>query len=170
MKTLLSLLALAPLAAAGATTALQCGRLVDVRALQVVDQRTIVIEDKRIARVITGYEAPAGAAVIDLRTQTCMPGLIDLHVHLGGEISPESYFESFQFNPPDDAIRAVANARKTLMAGFTTIRDLGATRGVSVALRNAINKGIVPGPRIQAAGFLTSTGGHGDPTNALRFD
>src|SRR5690348_14358078 len=168
MKTLLAFLAAAPLAAGAATTALQCGHLVDVRALEVRGESTVIVDDKRIARVTSGYEAPAGATVIDLRTQTCMPGLIDLHVHLGGELSPTSYMEALQLNPPDNAIRAVANARKTLTAGFTSVRELGNAPGVSVALRNAINRGIVPGPRIQAAGFLTSTGGHGDPTNGLR--
>ena len=170
MKTFLSLLAFAPFAAGAATTALQCGRLVDVRALQVHEQRTIVVDDQRITRVVAGFEAPAGANVIDLRSQTCMPGLIDLHVHLSGEISPTSYAEDLVFNPPDHTIRAVINAQKTLMAGFTSVRDLGAPPGVSTALRNAINKGLVPGPRIQAAGFITSTGGHGDPTNGLRAD
>lgn len=168
MKILYPLILAVPLLAHGATTALQCGRLVDVRALQVLEQRTIVVEDKRIARVVSGFEAPAGATVIDLRGQTCMPGLIDLHVHLGGQLSPASYMEGIQFNPADDAVRAVANAQKTLMAGFTSVRELGAAQGVSVALRNAINRGIVPGPRVQAAGFITSTGGHGDPTNGLR--
>ena len=170
MKILAPLLVLAPVLAHGATTALQCGRLVDVRALQVLEQRTIVVEDKRIARVVSGFEAPAGATVVDLRGQTCMPGLIDLHVHLSGEISKDAFQEGVQFNPADQAVRAVANAGKTLMAGFTSVRDLGAGPGVSVALRNAINRGIVPGPRVQAAGFITSTGGHGDPTNGLRAD
>ena len=170
MKTLLAILALSPLVAGAAPTALQCGHLVDVRGLEVRGETTLIVDDKRISRVTSGYEAPAGATVIDLRSQTCMPGLIDLHVHLGGEISPTSYMEGIQFNPADDAVRAVANAQKTLMAGFTSVRELGAAPGVSVALRNAINRGIVPGPRVQAAGFLTSTGGHGDPTNGLRAD
>src|SRR5947207_166337 len=113
MKPIPALLALAPLAVQGATTAVQCGHLVDVRALQVLDQRTIVIEGNRIARVAAGFEAPVDSTVIDLRSQTCMPGLIDLHVHLGGEISPASFQEGVQFNPPDDAVRAVANANKT---------------------------------------------------------
>ena len=170
MKTFLAILALAPLAANGAITALQCGRVVDVRALEVRNEATIVIDGNRIARVASAYEAPAGATVIDLKSQTCMPGLIDLHVHLSGEISPSSFQESVQFNPPDDAVRAVANARKTLMAGFTSVRDLGGSPGVTTALRNGINRGIVPGPRMQAAGYITSTGGHGDPTNSLRAD
>jgi imidazolonepropionase-like amidohydrolase len=167
---ILTLVLLAPFLAHGATTALQCGRLIDVRALEVQSERTIVIEDTRISRVATGYEAPAGATVIDLRSQTCMPGLIDLHVHLDGQLSPAFFIEGVQFNPADRAVRAVANGQKTLMAGFTSVRDLGAGPGVSVALRNAINRGIVAGPRIQAAGFITSTGGHGDPTNGLRAD
>jgi len=168
MKTLIGLLACVPFAAHGATTALQCGRLVDVRALEVHAERTIVIQDQRISRVASGFEAPEGATVIDLRNQTCMPGLIDLHVHLGGELSPASYMEGIQLNPADAAVRAVANGQKTLQAGFTSVRELGNAQGVSVALRNAINRGIVVGPRIQAAGNITSTGGHGDPTNGLR--
>ena len=170
MKTFLAILAAVPLAAGAATTALQCGHLIDVRSLDVRGESTIIVDEKRIARVTSGYESPPGATVIDLRNQTCMPGLIDLHVHLGGEISPASFQEGVQFNPADDAVRAVANANKTLMAGFTAVRELGAAQGVSVALRNAINRGIVPGPRVQAAGFITSTGGHGDPTNGLRAD
>ena len=170
MKIVITLLALAPLAANGALTALQCGRLVDVRALEVHAERTIVIQDQRIARVATGFEAPEGATIIDLRSQTCMPGLIDLHVHLGGELSPTSYMEGVQLNPADAAVRGVANAQKTLRAGFTSVRELGNAQGVSVALRNAINRGIVPGPRMQSAGPITSTGGHGDPTNGLRAD
>jgi imidazolonepropionase-like amidohydrolase len=152
------------------TTALQCARLVDVKTLTVLTERTIIVEGKRIARVESGYAAPQGAAVVDLKQHTCMPGLIDLHIHLGSELSPTSTVESMGFNPPDYAIRAVANAEKTLMAGFTSIRELGAAPGVSVAVRDGINRGIVKGPRIQAAGGVGSTGGHGDPANGLRAE
>ena len=105
-----------------------------------------------------------------MRDYTCLPGLIDLHVHLAFSLTPAATIESFTFNPADYAVRSVGNAEKTLMAGFTSVRDLGSAPGVSVGLRNAINKGLVKGPRIQAAGFITSTGGHGDPTNALRSE
>lgn len=151
-----------------AALALQCGALVDVEALAVQAQRTIVVEGQRIERVEAGYVAPEGARVIDLRNQTCMPGLIDLHVHLDSNLTPASFTEQFTLEPTDHAIRAVANAQATLMAGFTSVRDLGSDKGVNVSLRNAIDRGTVKGPRVQAAFYITSTGGHGDPSNGLR--
>ena len=156
--------------AAAAPTLLHCGRIVDVRALQVLTERTVVVEAQTIERIDRGYTTPADGNVIDLRDYTCLPGLIDLHVHLAFSLTPAATIESFTFNPADYAVRSVGNAEKTLMAGFTSVRDLGSAPGVSVGLRNAINKGLVKGPRIQAAGFITSTGGHGDPTNALRSE
>lgn len=153
-----------------AETRLHCARLVDVRALQVLTERTVVVVDNKIAAVEAGYTNAPGAEVKDLREHTCLPGLVDLHVHLSFELTPRAFIESFQLNPPDYAVRAVANAQKTLLMGFTSVRDLGGPRGVAVSLRNAVNQGIVPGPRIQAAGFITSTGGHGDPTNGLRSE
>lgn len=155
---------------AAAEMRLHCGRLVDVRALRVVDERTVVVDGNKIAAIEPGYTTSSTATVVDLREQTCMPGLIDLHVHLAFELTSRALFEMFQLNPPDYAVRSVANAQKTLLMGFTSVRDLGSPKGVSVALRNAVNQGIVPGPRIQAAGFITSTGGHGDPTNGLRSE
>ena len=152
---------------------LHCGRMIDVRGLEVLPERTIVVNDKKITRIDRGYtaaEASNGATVIDLKSQTCMPGLIDLHVHLSSSVTANSTMESFTFNPPDYAVRGVANAEKTLMAGFTSVRDLGSPQGVGVALRNGINQGIVKGPRIQAACVIATTGGHGDPTNGLRTD
>jgi len=156
--------------AASATTVLHCGRMLDVNTLKVETERSIVVEGNKITRVSPGYVSVATARTIDLRNQTCLPGLIDLHVHLSSALSPTSNADGFSFNPPDYAIRAVANAETTLIAGFTSVRDLGSPPGVSVALRNAITRGIVKGPRIQAAGGITSTGGHGDPTNGLRAD
>jgi imidazolonepropionase-like amidohydrolase len=155
---------------ASAQTLLQCGRVVDVRNLQVLAERTIVVEGNRIAAIQPGFAARDGATVVDLRSKTCMPGLVDLHVHLAFDLTPASFTESFSLNPPDYAMRAVANAEKTLMAGFTSVRDLGSATGVSTALRDAIGKGLVKGPRVQAACFITSTGGHGDPTNGLRAE
>ncbi|MBL8516743.1 MAG: amidohydrolase family protein [Betaproteobacteria bacterium] len=152
------------------SVALQCGSLIDVRGLKVEGAHTIVVTGKQIARVDRGHAAPANATVIDLKRHTCLPGLIDLHVHIGGQLARGSAMESFTLNPADYAVRGVANAEKTLMAGFTSVRELGASPGVSVALRNAINSGVVKGPRIQAAGAVVSTGGHGDPTNGLRAD
>jgi imidazolonepropionase-like amidohydrolase len=160
----------AAISTAQAATALQCARLIEVQTLQVLTERTIIVEGQKILRVDRGYVAPPDAAVVDLKNHTCMPGLADLHVHLSSEISPSSTIESFTFNPADYAVRGVANAEKTLMAGFTSVRDLGAPPGVSVALRDAVNRGIIKGPRIQAAGFVGTTGGHGDPTNGVRAD
>ncbi|APV50338.1 amidohydrolase [Betaproteobacteria bacterium GR16-43] len=157
--------------AAAQVTVLHCGGLVDVRGQRVLREQTIVVERTRIARIEAGYMAvPAGATGIDLRGDTCMPGLIDLHVHLSSEINPQSQLEGFTLNAPDFAFRAYSNGEKTLMAGFTTVRDLGASYNVAGALRNAIRSGIVRGPRIYAAGFITSTGGHGDGTNGMRED
>ena len=153
-----------------APTLLHCGRLIDVRTLEVLTERTIIVDDKKIVRIDRGYTAVTDGSAVDLRGHTCMPGLIDLHVHLAFSLTPQATVEEFTFNPADYAVRSVGNAEKTLLAGFTSVRDLGSAAGVSVALRNAINKGLVIGPRIHAAGFITSTGGHGDPTNALRAD
>jgi imidazolonepropionase-like amidohydrolase len=99
-----------------------------------------------------------------------MPGLIDMHVHLESETGPGSYLNGFTFNPADYAFQSVMFAEKTLMSGFTAVRDLGGTN-VNIALRNAINKGWVVGPRVYTAGkSLASTGGHADPTNNYRKD
>lgn len=152
------------------STALQCGNVVDVRALKLEGAHTLVVTGKQITRIEKGHTAPAGANVVDLKRHTCMPGLIDLHVHLGGQLARGSAMDAFSLNPPDYAVRGVANAEKTLLAGFTAVRELGAAPAVSIALRNGINAGIVKGPRIHAAGSVVSTGGHGDPTNGLRAD
>ena len=168
------LIQLMPLNAISATdvvlnrvTALQCARLIDVQSLQVLTERTIIVANNIIKQIDKGYSAPPGAAVVDLKQHTCMPGLFDLHVHLSLETTANSTVESMSFNPADYAIRAVANAEKTLMAGFTSVRDLGAPQTVSTALRDGIARGLVRGPRIQAAGSVSSTGGHGDPANGL---
>jgi imidazolonepropionase-like amidohydrolase len=169
-RILAAAFALAPFAASAAPFALQCGHMVDVRTLQSVAERTIVVDGNRIARIEAGFADVAGATVVDLRRHTCMPGLIDLHVHLGSELTPRAFTEQFTLSAPDYAMRSVANAEITLNAGFTSVRELGNAKGVAVALRNAINQGRLKGPRIQAASFITSLGGHGDPTNGLRDD
>jgi len=102
---------------------------------------------------------------------TCLPGLIDSHTHLTGQFSKSTYSDQFRFNPADDAIRSTVYARRTLLAGFTTVRNLGDGENESIALRNAINAGIVPGPRIFSAGRpIGTTGGHADPTDGYRLD
>jgi len=155
-----------------AATLLHCGKLIDVKTLQVRSQVTIVVDASRITRVEQGYSrGTAQDRTVNLQSQTCMPGLMDMHVHLTSQNSAESNLERFQLNPADIALRSVVYAERTLMAGFTTVRDVGATAGVNIALRNAVNRGFVKGPRIFAAGrSIATTGGHADPTNGMRDD
>ncbi len=161
----LGMLCITPLSFAE-TTAIQCGKLFDSASATMRGASTIVIEDNKISQVLDGNTTVANAKVIDLRTQTCSPGFIDMHVHLGQQSSPQSYSEGFRLNPEFTILRSVGYANKTLMAGFTTVRDLGGEN--SLALRDGINQGLVPGPRIWAAGkSIATTGGHADPTNGL---
>jgi imidazolonepropionase-like amidohydrolase len=166
-----ALVAVAP-AAAHAATILHCGRLIDVREGRVLNNASIVVDGANILRVDQGFTAAAaGDQVVDLRSQTCMPGLIDMHVHLTDEYSAQSDIEGFRLNPADFAIRGVAFAERTLLAGFTAVRDLGGDANVNIALRNGINRGVVKGPRVFTAGrSIATTGGHADPTNGMRMD
>ena len=152
-------------------TALLCGHLIDTVAGKVLGESTIVIESGHVREVLSGAQAPAGATAIDLKNQTCMPGLIDSHTHLTGQTSRTEYVDRYHWNVADYAIRSTVYARRTLLAGFTTVRNLGDSANESAALRNAINAGMVPGPRIFTAGkAIGSTGGHADPTNGYRQD
>ncbi len=169
------ILALAMLAAfaqpaySAGVTALHCEKLFDARTGRVLDARTVVVRDGRIAEVLPGKAAVEGAEIVDLAGHTCTPGWTDLHVHLAGESNPNSYSEGFRLDPVDYAYRSVGYAEKTLMAGFTTVRDLGGD--VVPHLRDAINAGTVRGPRIFAAGkSIASTGGHADPTNGYNAE
>src|SRR5271170_6258878 len=158
-------------APAPALTALQCGHLIDTANGKMLGATTILIEGGRIKDVASGAQSPAGARVVDLSTQTCMPGLIDAHVHLTEQTSPSQYVDKFHWNIADYAIRSTVYARRTLLAGFTTVRNVGDQANESVALRNAINAGLLPGPRIFTAGVpIGSTGGHADPTDGYRAD
>lgn len=152
-------------------TLIHCGQLIDVKKLQVLKEMTIVIEGNKITDVQKGYSsATAGDKVVDLKNKTVMPGLIDMHVHMEDETGPDKYLNGFTWNPADYAFQSVVFAERTLMAGFTTVRDLGGS-GANIALRNAINKGWVKGPRVYTAGkSLATTGGHADPTNNYRRD
>ncbi len=150
---------------------LHCGQLIDCTDQTVKKEMTIVVEGSTILSVRKGYaQAPKGAEAIDLKNKTVMPGLMDMHIHIEGESNPKRYEEGFRMNKADKALRSTQYAERTLMAGFTTVRDLGGS-GVNVSLRNAINKGWVKGPRIfTCEKALGTTGGHADPTNGVRDD
>jgi imidazolonepropionase-like amidohydrolase len=151
--------------------ALQCGHLIDSAAGKLLGDSTVVVAGGRVREVTSGKSAPADAKVIDLSSQTCMPGLIDTHTHLTHETSRSAYSDRFRWNTADYVIRSTVYARRTLLAGFTTVRNLGDSVNESAALRDAINAGVVPGPRIFTAGkAIGSTGGHADPTNGMSQD
>lgn len=148
-----------------------CGTLIDVVEGRQIKEVTVVVEGEKISAVENGYMKPGRKdEVIDLKGYTVMPGLIDLHVHLEGETSKDRYIKRFTQNPADVAFEAAVFARKTLHSGFTTVRDLGGS-GVNTSLRNAVNSGLVEGPRIFSCGkSIATTGGHADPTNSYRDD
>lgn len=151
-------------------TIIHCGQLVDVKTGQVLKEMTVEVEGNKIISVAKGYTSVGAAKSIDLKNKTVMPGLIDSHVHLEGETNPNQYMQAFTYNPADYAFQSVVFSERTLMAGFTTVRDLGGS-GVNISLRNAINKRIIKGPRILTAGkSIATTGGHADPTNGYRKD
>lgn len=150
-------------AAPAADVAVQAGRLIDGTSTTVRERATVLIKGDRVVAVQDGWQAPAGARVIDLRTATVMPGLIDAHTHITGEGHDNAIVRAATLSPVDDAVRSTTYAKRTLEAGFTTIRNLGAEGGADVALKRAIEAGIVPGPRIWTARTTISiTGGHGD--------
>lgn len=150
-------------------TYLQCGNIVDVKSGKVLSEKTIVVSGKSIKSILNGYQiGNAEAVIVDLKDKTILPGFIDMHVHIESESNPKSYVERYTLNDADVAFQSTLYAKRTLMAGFTTVRDLGGT-GVNIALRNAINKGTVVGPRIFTAGkSIATTGGHADPTNGMK--
>ena len=152
-------------------TIIHCGFLIDSKSNDAQPQMTIVVEGDKIVSVTKGF-TPKGNddVLIDLTKKTVMPGLIDMHVHLEGETSKDQSLQRFTLNEADIAFRSTLFAKRTLLAGFTTVRDLGGS-GVNIALRNAINQGTVIGPRIFTAGkAIATTGGHADPTNSYRKD
>lgn len=144
---------------------IHAGRLLpDASTGRVLSEQSILIgADGAILGVEAGYVTPAGATIIDQRNRFVLPGLIDSHVHLTGELGPDQLIEEVTLTPSDAALRGAQNARTTLLAGFTTVADLGAPNDAIFALRRAIAENRVPGPRIIAAGSaITPDGGHGD--------
>ncbi|MBC7946950.1 MAG: amidohydrolase family protein [Chitinophagaceae bacterium] len=158
-------------AAISQKTYIWCGTLIDGVSDEPKKNMTIVVERDKITNVENGFTKPGtGDKTIDLKTKTVTPGWIDMHVHMEDETNPNRYLQEYTFNPADYAFQSVMFAEVTLMAGFTTVRDLGGT-GVNISLRNAINRGYLKGPRIFTAGkSIATTGGHADPTNGNRAD
>ena len=152
-------------------TYLQCGQLIDVRQLQVLKEKTIVIEGNKSLDILDGYQSgTVSDKVMNLKTSTVMPGLMDMHVHIEGDPSPSHYLDEFTLNTADYAFSSIPIAETTLLSGFTSVRDLGGS-GANISLRKAIQKGSVIGPRIFTAGkAIATTGGHADPTNSYRED
>jgi len=143
--------------------AVRAARMIDPASATVVRSAVVLIEGDRIAAAGPNVQVPKGVQVIDLGGATLLPGLIDAHAHVTSQPSENYYVDRFRRSPVDEAVTAHVYARRTLEAGFTTIRNLGAAEYIDVALRDAISRGDVPGPRIVAATLpLSATGGHGD--------
>ncbi len=152
-------------------TYIWCGKLIDGKGSEVRSEITLIVDGNKIISIEKGYSNPgAGDQTIDLKNKTVLPGLMDCHVHLESEFSKSSLLEQFSLTDADIAFNSVVNAKITLMAGFTSVRDCGGT-GVNTALRNAINKGKIVGPNILSAGkAISASGGHMDPSDGFRDD
>ena len=148
---------------------LHCGKIIDTENGKTLSNKTIIVSGNKILSIKNGFISPENPndKVINLKNKTVMPGFIDMHVHLESQFDPKKGRLNVTANDADVAFESIEYAKKTLMAGFTTVRDLGG-RGINISLRNAINQGKVIGPRVFTAGkSIASTGGHGDPTNGL---
>lgn len=154
-----------------ASVVVHCGTLIDPAAsAQPLSERSIVIEQGRVMRVDNGFvAAPAGARTVDLRKATCLPGFIDSHTHLTMDFGKGAYLAKFVDTDGDIAYKAARNAKVVLMSGFTTVRDLGSQHLIDAALKNAIERGDVPGPRmLVATNTLSISGGHADQSAGFR--
>jgi imidazolonepropionase-like amidohydrolase len=166
------LTSLAALYAQDHVYAIKAARLFDGVQDRLMEPGLVVVSNGKIESV--GGVVPPGAKVVDLGDATILPGFIDAHTHLSMEFNPDynaAMLSALRRPVTEQAIRATTNARKTLMAGFTTVRDVGSHDFIDVGLRNAINAGVVPGPRmLVAVRAIGSTGGHCDDTDGFRFD
>jgi imidazolonepropionase-like amidohydrolase len=152
-----------------ATYAIQAGHLIVDAAQPERGASTIIVDNGRIARIESGFTAPAGAIVIDERNRTVMPGMTDVHVHLTGT-SGEPWYQGYtqKYSVPYEATVGLTHALEMAQGGFTTVRDLGGDTSAVIAVRDAVTEGRFPGPRIKVAGApLSIIGGHADPTTGL---
>ncbi|MFT6460921.1 MAG: imidazolonepropionase-like amidohydrolase [Maricaulis maris] len=146
-----------------ALTVIHAGWLLAVPGEDPLMEQSILIRGERVEGIEAGYVTPDGATIIDLSDDYVMPGFIDSHVHLQSELGPGRRFNTFTLSASDLAFDGAVNARTTLMAGFTTVQDVGGNFEASLALRDAINDGDIPGPRLRVSGSaVTPTGGHAD--------
>jgi imidazolonepropionase-like amidohydrolase len=169
------LLATSPLAAqpADVVTVIHAGKLLDKPGSPPRGPSTVIIRNGKIAEILPGHQqGPAGATLIDLKDKFVLPGLIDSHVHLDSDAGGNAaLIEAVTDSPARAAYRAAGNAKKTLMAGFTTVRNLGDGTGATLALRDAVAAGELPGPRIIDAGrSISTTSGHMDATLSVSED
>ncbi len=154
--------------AAPTVTYIKAGKLFDSTTDNYRENMVIVVEGERIKSVEPAASAqiPAGAKVVDLSKATVLPGMIDCHTHLGGRADQYNPINAFKNTPYTQAFAAEKNAKTTLLAGFTTVRDVGSGPFMAVDLRNSIDSGYIPGPRVVASGpGISITGGHGDLNN-----
>ncbi|HIE96880.1 MAG TPA: amidohydrolase family protein [Planctomycetes bacterium] len=155
-----------------AETIIHAGRLINGHDGVVHEEMSVVIDEGRIVSVQSGYVEPKSKdTLVDLRNYTVMPGWMDMHTHLMSQHHKKVYSDRFFMNDADYALRSTMYAKRTLLAGFTTVRDVGDNGVNSVSLRKAIDEGWIIGPRIFTSGkSLATTGGHADPTNGLKGD
>ena len=153
----------------GQKTFIHAGKMVDGKNDIPIEMVTIILDGKTIQTVNRGYLVPGKKdTLIDLKDFTILPGLMDMHTHLSGQSSPKRYMEKFYMDLDEYAYRSIPYAKKTLMAGFTTVRELGGI--ISNSIRDAINEGHVVGPRIFSAGkSIATTGGHAGPSSGLNM-
>ncbi len=166
-------LILAAATASAGNYVIHAGHMIDVKAGNVIDSVTISVSGNHITDVRKGYQPPGeGQKLLDLRDQTVMPGLMDMHVHLTTEQSPGMQTEKFLLESADYAYRAEVFAERTLLAGFTTVREMGdQDRNLGASMRRAIEKNYFHGPRIFTAGKgLATTGGLADYSDNLRHE